>query len=289
MSIIDSVILIDDYFEDIDRVRHYALNVNSYRVPDSHERWKGYRSHRLSSDNEIEKMIVSKICDTLEKETGKKVSRINAYFHCSPEKSMVEQSDFHSMKWHKDHCDFAGVIYLTPDPPQNTGTCLQGYDHAENVYKLECVENVYNRFLAYSSSVLHGPDHFFGDYIKTTRMTISFFNTFKKEKNMSDQTLLTSGTSHTMMSPEAQAKIQEIHASKQSQVSAEPAVGEQPTMTDQAVAQTVPTDENSIILGLIEYLKKGSEYSVDNKAQAEWFAYCSEWVKKKYEESGLSR
>lgn len=280
MSINDSVILIDDYFEDIDRVRHYALNVSSYRAPDSHERWKGYRSHRLSSDNEIEKKIVSKICDTLEKETGKKVSKINAYFHCSPEKIMVEENDFHSMKWHKDQCDFAGVIYLTPNPPQNTGTCLKGFD---------CIENLYNRFLAYPGMVLHGPDHLFGDDIKTTRMTISFFNTFKKEKNMSDETLLTSGTSHTMMSPEAQEKLQEIHAAKQDKASAEAPVGEQPTITDQVVAQTVPTAENSIVLGLIEYLKKGAEYSVDNKEQAEWFAYCSEWVKKKYEESGLSR
>lgn len=107
---------------------------------------------------------------------------------------------------------------------------------------------------------------------------------------MSDETLLTSGdASHSMMSPEAQAKLQEIHASKQEQVSAQPPVGEQPTMTQQAVSQTVPKDENSIVLGLIEYLKKGAEYSVDNKDQADWFTFCSEWVKNKYNESGLGR
>jgi len=106
---------------------------------------------------------------------------------------------------------------------------------------------------------------------------------------MSDETILTSGTGHTMMSPEAQAKVQEIHASAQTQVSAEVPVDQQPTMTQQAVTQSVPTDENSIVLGLIEYLKKGSEYSVDNKDQADWFMFCSEWVKKKYNESGLGR
>jgi hypothetical protein len=107
---------------------------------------------------------------------------------------------------------------------------------------------------------------------------------------MSDETLLTSGeSSQSMMSPEAQAKIQEIHASNQEQVSAEPAVGQQPTMTEQTVSQTVPKDENSIVLGLIEYLKKGSEYSVDNKDQADWFMFCSNWVKNKYNESGLGR
>lgn len=106
---------------------------------------------------------------------------------------------------------------------------------------------------------------------------------------MSDETILTSGSGHTMMSPEAQAKVQEIHASTQTQVSAEDPVGTQPSVTDQTVSQVVPTDENSIILGLIEYLKKGSEYSVDNKDQADWFMFCSNWVKQKYQQSGLGR
>ena len=55
-----------------------------------------------------------------------------------------------------------------------------------------------------------------------------------------------------------------------------------------AAAAAVPTDEKSIILGLIEYLKRGAEYSGENQAQAEWFLFCSDWVKAKYEASGLS-
>jgi hypothetical protein len=72
--------------------------------------------------------------------------------------------------------------------------------------------------------------------------------------------------------------------------------GSQPTSSltqqeskEQAVqAAAVPTDEKSIILGLIEYLKRGAEYSGENQAQAEWFLFCSDWVKVKYEASGLS-
>lgn len=51
---------------------------------------------------------------------------------------------------------------------------------------------------------------------------------------------------------------------------------------------SVPTDEKNIILGLIEYLKKGAEYSNENQTQAEWFTFCSDWVKAKYELSGFS-
>lgn len=49
----------------------------------------------------------------------------------------------------------------------------------------------------------------------------------------------------------------------------------------------VPTDEKSIILGLIEYLKRGAEYSGENQAQSDWFLFCSDWVKSKYEASKL--
>jgi hypothetical protein len=101
---------------------------------------------------------------------------------------------------------------------------------------------------------------------------------------MSNDELLTPGNSHTMMSPEAQAKVQEIHES-QSIVSENPVA----QSTENTSSQTVPTDEPSIVLGLIEYLRRGAEFSGENQSQAEWFTFCSNWVKQKYEESNLSR
>jgi len=58
--------------------------------------------------------------------------------------------------------------------------------------------------------------------------------------------------------------------------------------TQVSQASVVPTDEKSIILGLIEYLKRGAEYSGENQAQSDWFLFCSDWVKSKYEASGLT-
>lgn len=101
---------------------------------------------------------------------------------------------------------------------------------------------------------------------------------------MTNEEILTPGTSNTMMSNEAQAKVQEIHDSNLESNQENVAQS-----NEQVSSQVVPKDEQSIVLGLIEYLKRGAEFSAENKDQAEWFLFCSEWVKSAYEKSGLSR
>ena len=50
----------------------------------------------------------------------------------------------------------------------------------------------------------------------------------------------------------------------------------------------IPTDEQTVILGLIEYLRTASDHSltIDQKEQADWFMFCSDWVKTQYEKAG---
>lgn len=160
------MIVIDNYFNHPDIIRNYAINEIEYREPDEYDGWRGYRSNLLSMDNDLEREIILKITDTIEERTSKSTLKIEVYFHCSPEKVMFEENDFHEMKWHDDSCDYAGIIYLTPNPPKNTGTCIKNKD---------CIENVYNRFVAYPGKLIHGPDHLFGHDIHTTRMTVTMF------------------------------------------------------------------------------------------------------------------
>ena len=159
------MIIIDNYFDDPSMYREYALSREDYMSPGPTDGWRGYRSRELSKENELEGEILSKIYSTIEETTGRSINKSEVYFHRSPKRVVDEVDNFHQMKWHRDSCDFAGVIYLTPNPPENTGTCLLG----------ECVPNVYNRLLGYSGEHLHGPDHLFGDYLDTTRLTITFF------------------------------------------------------------------------------------------------------------------
>ena len=104
-------------------------------------------------------------------------------------------------------CYCAGVIYLTPDPPENTGTIIydtsilpsnydelqdikdgfykkrikhQDYDKAReknnaNFKKYIVIENVYNRVLIYPSNYAHAENCFFGETKENARLTLVFF------------------------------------------------------------------------------------------------------------------
>jgi len=160
------MIIIDNYFKHPDIIRNYALNEIEYNEPKKNDGWRGYRSNVLSMNNDFEREIILKICDTIEEKTNRKILESEIYFHCSPQKIMFEENDFHTMKWHNDFADYAGIIYLTPNPPKNSGTCIKNQD---------CIENFYNRFVAYPGKLIHGPDHLFGHDIDTTRMTVTMF------------------------------------------------------------------------------------------------------------------
>lgn len=162
------MILIDDYFEDVECIRKHALQAE-YRDRKPTENWRGYRSAPLSISNKLEESIIENIKNTIENKTNRKIARIDVYFHCSPDFILNEEKNFHEMKWHKDCYDYAGVIYITPNPPPNTGTCFKN---------AECVENKYNRFLGYSAEIEHAPDNLFGQDINSTRLNVTFFTLF---------------------------------------------------------------------------------------------------------------
>jgi len=99
-------------------------------------------------------------------------------------------------KWEDGKRMYACVIYLTPNPPPNTGTLL--FEHNGSVYdklqskdktfkhphfygeytphkdwKVHCqVENRYNRLIMYDARMLHAPTNAgFGDTKETARLT----------------------------------------------------------------------------------------------------------------------
>lgn len=160
------MIIIDNYFKYPNTIRDHALNNVEYKEKEPGDGWEGYRSAMLSKYDDLEREVVFKIEDTLQSQLNIELQKLKVYFHCSPITVMEDIDDFHTMKWHDDFSDYAGVIYLTPNPPKNTGTCFKNGD---------CVENIYNRFLCYPGKVIHAPDNLFGDDLQSTRLTITFF------------------------------------------------------------------------------------------------------------------
>jgi len=144
--------VIDNFFDDPDVVRDYALSHVAYS-PLPEENWVGYRSH----DHFIGNTYYA--------------------FHWGPILSQTILGDiFLKTKYHIDNTIgdakiiAAGIIYLTPNPPPNTGTSFVIDGEIYNI------ENVYNRFLMYSPDITHAPQNYFGNTKENSRLTVTMFH-----------------------------------------------------------------------------------------------------------------
>jgi len=127
--------------------------------------WRGFRTDALcDSEPDFSGYVFNEV---LSKITKHSVScEIFPYFHFAP--AFIGKAD--SSWWHIDpQYVFAGVIYLNPVAPENSGTTI--IVNGQPVY----VENVFNRLVMYSSELLHRPESCFGDSIDNSRLTLTFF------------------------------------------------------------------------------------------------------------------
>jgi hypothetical protein len=70
--------------------------------------------------------------------------------------------------------DLAGVVYLSPNAPKNSGTAFysQMNDKFNKVYE---VENIYNRCIIYPANLYHEGLNFFGNTLDDSRLNLVFF------------------------------------------------------------------------------------------------------------------
>jgi hypothetical protein len=170
-----SLILVkDNFFKDPFKVRNIALLSKYENYNNTNQKikknvgWRGFRSQI----EYFEEFFYGKILDTIipfYKLKG--ICDIDAYFHYSIEQTKKTCLPFfEDYKFHVDDSySYAGVIYLTPNPPKNSGTTFI-FDR-EKKY----IENYFNRLICYPSNILHGPTDLFGNDIHTGRMTLTFF------------------------------------------------------------------------------------------------------------------
>jgi len=97
---------------------------------------------------------------------------------------------------HTDHFNtWAGLIYLTPDPPVNGGTILYRYKEGQQMYehqlpdynyealdmtkwdRVDTIGNLYNRLVMYRSDIFHMNDQYFGKDLNDGRLFQLFFIT----------------------------------------------------------------------------------------------------------------
>lgn len=76
---------------------------------------------------------------------------------------------------HRDPCEWAGILYLTPNAPLEAGTGIYKGD-LTNSELVNGIGNVYNRIILYPGEMLHRSIvSGFGSNKETGRLTQTFF------------------------------------------------------------------------------------------------------------------
>ncbi len=181
------LIVVENFYEDPDAVRHFALKNLDFNGKDSH---RGYATSPWTLHGTKEKFeyyLDKKIVDWYD--PGYRNGEFQYILGQDP------------IVHHVDENSYAGIIYLTPDAPVQTGTSFYKskitnrgrYDHDpneseeytkvfnENFYnrymfeEIDRVGNVYNRLVIWDSYKIHAATEHFGTTPENSRLFHIFF------------------------------------------------------------------------------------------------------------------
>jgi hypothetical protein len=181
-SDVPSFVVVDNFYENPDDVRAFALSRTFQNHPDYHKGRRTDECYRFPGLKErFEQLIGRKI-------TNWDTYGTNGCFqHCIAGDQLV---------YHHDSQRYAGVLYLTPDAPPQTGTSLYRSKYTKkmkvspaehgNVFKngfldetefelVDVVGNVYNRLILFDAHMIHAASKYFGTTKENSRLFQLFF------------------------------------------------------------------------------------------------------------------
>lgn len=164
--------VIDNFFENPDEIRNLAL-LSNYDKSSDETGWKGYR--KLIDNLEISNYITERLV-LIDKKFRK--LQMKMFFQYSLEETKKEIKNFNKNRLHKDDSEWAGIVYLSPNPQENSGTSLCNDDGSI----IENIQNLYNRFVFYRGDMLHGVENTFGNNISNGRLTLAIFGGIPKSE-----------------------------------------------------------------------------------------------------------
>lgn len=158
------MIIIDNFLQDPDNVRIDGLELTYTKSEPNSPGWRGFRClYTTVVGVELNKLIWNKLNELDPIQFND--SFLRCYFHYTLGEDMSDTT-------HTDSgFDYAGVLYLTPNPQPNSGTIFYNDDNEQINY----VENVYNRLIIYPSNIPHRIMESFGDDITNGRLTYTIF------------------------------------------------------------------------------------------------------------------
>jgi hypothetical protein len=168
-------IIIDNFLDNVDEIREEALSLEYTKSLPESNGWKGYRCLQGNIPTiELHKKIKLSLINLnlLFKEC-----QMRCYFHCTLSENNLDTNNIH-----RDYgFDYAGVLYLTPNPIEGSGTAF--YDDLGN--EIYYLENIYNRLVFYPANEWHSLKKSFGDSINNGRLTFTIFCTLNKKNTKS--------------------------------------------------------------------------------------------------------
>lgn len=193
MKNIDKMLEVENFFANPEEIRNAALGCEFWRSEAHPEggNWPGLRSDYVSV---ISEDLFDSFTINLYKALGWDSERpvhFETFYQLCVERDMdcwVHQ-DVMEQKW-----THVGLVYLTPDPPPNSGTLIYKpkdnksiedlkreshnvdvpgeKEHYEVTHELI---NVYNKCVVYNPEALHSADKYFGDSMSSGRLSQVFF------------------------------------------------------------------------------------------------------------------
>lgn len=208
------IVTADGFFRNPDEWRELALIANEWSS-DTKGMWPGIRTKTLemlypNKVLELKCALEDILPSYVVNQTGG-LSYLDARFQSI-------SGDWGTGWIHEDRIeqiDFAGVIYLDPNPQEDSGTSIYEFlgettdviyakeytEHKSNVYsdtsrhselqyikdmrapyfkRTAKIENVYNRCTLYDAKYWHAADKYYGTTLEDSRLTLVFFGQFRR-------------------------------------------------------------------------------------------------------------
>jgi hypothetical protein len=179
---IQSLIIVDNFYKNPDNIRKFALSLEYNYHKDYH---KGKRTDRPYRFNGLKEQF--------EKIIGIKIKNWD-YYGTNGVFQICIAGD--QLVYHIDQQQYAGIIFLTPDPPPESGTTLyrskytkktkvnndehnlvfkNGFLDSTNFDVVDVIGNVYNRLIIFDSQQIHSASTYFGNNLNNGRLFQLFF------------------------------------------------------------------------------------------------------------------
>jgi hypothetical protein len=168
-------IIIDNFLDNVNEIREDALLLEYTKSLPESNGWKGYRCLQGNMTTiELHEKIESSLINF---NSIFKECQMRCYFHYTLSENNLDINNIH-----RDYgFDYAGVLYLTPNPNKDSGTAFYD-DQGKEIYYLE---NIYNRLVFYPANEWHSLKKSFGDTIYNGRLTFTIFCKLKTKNTIS--------------------------------------------------------------------------------------------------------